>query len=264
VYPGGAAGFDPSHPAAKGTVISTVASGANHINLLTGQAGSTTGSVPTAVIDGHIGPAMNCLGFEFSTFAGAIPPDGGVGSAVTLAAIFTRTSASTLYSGVCQTGAGNTGFALNFYGSNVLKFEAPGAGGVVGNATAIGSITLLSSVPYFVAASYSQAIATVNFVVTNLLTGQIQTQVVTGATGTPLAGGTYYAGYAAGSYNSLGPLATTMASYAYTILPQLVKWAQRPWDFWRPPTVTNLIFSSLRAPLIAGHKRSFGTFMGRP
>jgi hypothetical protein len=36
-----------------------------------------------------------------------------------------------------------------------------------------------------------------------------------------------------------------MFSAQYMSMGALLQWAQRPWDFWYPPTVEDLIFSSL-------------------
>jgi hypothetical protein len=119
-----------------------------------------------------------------------------------------------------------------------LQVQLVSAG--IGNISS--GISLSLNVPYFVAASCTGSTGTTAvFVVVNLLTGQTKTATVGGLQN--FAGTTTQTlGYDNFSTDYwLGNIAAVMVSGSFTPLTQLRSVAQRPWDFWHPVTLDNLI-----------------------
>jgi len=239
-YPGGRnPGFDPAHIAAGGsTRWSAVATGNAFINLLNGK--PTTVSGTEAANMTRIGPAVS----GSTTAAGntIANPTTTTPAALTLAAIIIPTVSSGANYLVSTSSSGT-------YGGNTLELVALVLKLYAANTTLVSSgLPALSlNVPYFVAVSCNPTIGLANFIVANLATGQIhaasvaQTTAFSAYTALGVIGGTTLGNSRYGSQ-----VACAMVSEAYLSPGQLLAWAQNPWDFWYPPTVENLIFTSFK------------------
>jgi hypothetical protein len=253
-FPGGAPGFDPTHPMAHGIVpghgFSGVAQGANFIDLLSGQVGAPT--LTSAKNYGPIGPSV-LLNSSTSTVAFSGQPL-ATDTLVTIGTIAIISSVSGKQVFFCATGP------TVQTGQWLLAHDATGGNGVyvaaIGSADINSGINLSSSVPYFIAASANLS-GVANFVVVNLATGAIRFSSVAGSTQSGGVGtGTYYIGaYQATGYELGGYEASIMYAPVFHCPADLGQWAQRPWGFWYPPTAAQLLFMPLRAPLLT--KRGF-------
>lgn len=224
-YPGQAPGFDPSHPAAQGMAaglgISCIASGANFINLLNGKPFSV-GSAPTAS-NQQIGPSAL---FNSVAYCDIGSQSTKSISAITMAAIFQLV---TVQSTNAQIAVAFPSTPYAYLGLNAGKIGSYLSGQIVS------TITPSAGIPYFAAMS-AEAGGTVNFLLLNLLTGQVLTYSTTTSSGSWSSSATIYVG-AATSPNSqqlLGYLAAAMYSPTFLSIYQLLAWAADPWPFWYP------------------------------
>jgi len=224
-YPCGVApGFDPTHPAAPGCVFSGVSDGGNFINILTGIIGALT-ATPTVNIDGAIGASTRyTAATDKSTFTIAGP---GSPTGATIASIFRLDSINNANQ-ICIFDSSNS--SLRSHLTTALLEVAI-------NTTANASnITLVAGVPYFAAASFKNA-STLNFVATNLATGQISSQSRTTASSlsTTAATSLTIGNNVATGVPLKGILAADMWAYnTFLSLSQLLAWASDPWSFWYP------------------------------
>lgn len=234
-FPGGVLpGFDPSHVAATKAIFSSVALGANHLNLLKGLLGIPSGSPPPiATIDGRIGPSQtNGSGTSYSNFQfqySSTTPD----TAFTTAAIFTYTNISSGF-GVIQYNLCNRTTLAVF-----PDFELNNIGG--GNFAT--GFTPVAGRSYFLAISAIVGSIPV-YVITDLTTGQIYSGLC-GATnysvGTNGGGTGFYVGDWTSGNAFIGNIAATSYSANALSKPQLLAWAQDPWTFWYPRRALNLV-----------------------
>lgn len=236
-YPGGLPRFDPSHPAATGTLFSGVPFGGRFINLLTALPLNTvSGTAATAGVDGNLGPvakfAANGAQSSSTLFAATTP-------SFTLAAFFrpAAVSGTTIVVGLNN----NTGLGQV---SGVLVLRASSSNSSSGLTVSVG-------VPYFAAASWLSG-GNINFVLVNLNTGNIQT--ATSSTAATINLSVFLIAAAGTAANdefngSIGPVLLGINNYLS--LPLLTNWAQSPWDFWFPSNVQNLIFAGLGTSVTA-------------
>lgn len=232
IFPGRQPGFDPSHPAAAGMAggqsLSLIPSGASFIDLLSGKACSVNGS-PTPGSYGGMGPTVYSASSSNNC-------------SITLVASPTT---SRTVAGICSvvSFAAGTNFNNIFgYSNYAFGFDESGLVGAYLNGFTGAALQATINTPYFVAYSFNSGV--LNAVLSNLATGQVSAAVGSGGS---IASGTAYEILAQGSFALNGYLAAVMQSPTFLSIPQLRAWAQRPWDFWYPPTVENLIFSSLTA-----------------
>lgn len=237
-FPGGAPGFDSSHPAAQSISIghgfSGIAKNGGFVNLLSGTRGVNSNG-PTSALIGTIGPSLDYSGSTMSTaFAGQSSVVDGV---ATIAGIFQLDSIGLAVQSIfCSSSASSTGVLLSINSTGLLTISVPGRNGSL-NTTPL----LSAGVPYFVAASMVAVTGgAANIVVVNLATGQVQSVVTTMNTlaSLPAPNGTYFVGQrGAGSSALIGKLATVMFAPQFTSMAQLMAWAADPWSFWYPAKV---------------------------
>ena len=257
VYPGGTPGFNKNHLAArlfltiaasKQTGLS-VAATRNYMRLLTPSGGITSASVsdPIYAIDGRIGPSA-AYNTSPPNWAGYYSASNY--SAMTIAAIGVGVGSSS--------GVPYPIIATNFNSvsgaSTPLLGITPGSGlfmminGSV-NSYAYAGFPYTAGRPYFWACSYTGGAATVNFVQCALDTGQVWASS-TVPNGGPLAlnstTGTIYllSNGNSGWGTGIAKLATGMLASGELTLPELVAWANAPWDFWYPQSVLQMLLSS--------------------
>lgn len=237
-YPGIAPGFDPAHVAMSGggpCRLSAFASGTNFFNILNGAKGTTAGTNLTSGID-IIGPQVT---FPASSATLTFPKT-ATDANLTLAVIINN---------------------IVFFGHDTIIEDSPsgwdlratnttfqvrnGAGSEVNS-----GIPLVS--PCFYAVSFSAA--AINFLVVNLVTGQVQTATAAGTTPVPNGPGSgiFIGTFDNGGGQFLGKISHVMCVANFLSLSQLLQWAADPFSFWYPRTVSDLIFSSLNAPAAAG------------
>lgn len=232
-FPGGKPGFDPSHPAAGQTLLSSALAGRNGVvNLVTGAKGVIQGSpAVTRSIRGDIGPAEFYSNTGDSLQAHTWASQSTVAyTAITMAAVFFSTGAS---GGLIST-SGSISVGYRFIiSTGTINI------GLAANQTALFS-GLATNVPYFVAASCintSGNSITVNAVLVNLATGQTQTFTTVAASGGPSSAGdgTFVVGAYSNAGGALtGHVACAMISSQFNTLGTLRIWAKNPWAFWYP------------------------------
>ena len=230
-YPGTKPGFNASHLAASGTLISGVASAGSFANLVpngTAAVGTVNGGVnaPVHKIDGKIGPAnyaANNGNVSFAYPSVAWPAE-------TTALIYVpdaATSASPRQL-VNMSAAGNVGMfpfvdttgavTLSYANTNLLVMSPIVAPGV----------------PYFIAVSVVPNSVYAG-VMRRLDTGQVYAFSGTHAVGTVSGDTTLYVGNrGVNSRQSLGSIAAFMHAASFKNVQQLVQWSARPWEFWYP------------------------------
>ena len=243
--------FNPAHPAAGTVNFSGVSlQGGGVINLVTGKAGVKTGTYPGS-IDGRIGPVTTAAASAYFTFSSAVP------SQTDTQATFAGIVLNPPNSGILPLSVGSTnGPDVYFSGADVIQFNIWGgsaAGGL--QYTIYGTGT-----PIFFAMSMNGT--KVVQVLTNLATGQITTASNSSTSFNAHDGTVIW-----GAGNNLGlqftyGIAAQMYSTQFLSLPQLVEWAQAPWDFWYPPAVSNLIMSELAKPSSSAAVLHNRTLMG--
>jgi hypothetical protein len=240
LFPGGRTpGFDPSHVAANKIRYSGIPAGATFLNLLNNTTSTIGGTASLKITP--MGPAVytatGAANYNSVTATASETP-----IAVTQAAIVTpiTSNASGSYLFCTDVTNATTENALMIL-SLVVEFSC--------NGSYTSGITLSLNTPYFVAVSVRNNSGNLagNFVVINLLTGQIFTATLTG-TSRILQASTFNWGIGGNTLNSRSgvQIAAVMYSVGYLSLQQLLLWAQAPWDFWYPPKNQQLIFMALK------------------
>jgi hypothetical protein len=264
-YPGGAPGFDPSHPASQNIIYSGVPLGGSIANPYSGQIGAASDAFCYGTV-GKIGPAIgagnaggNTTGFNVSLLSNS--PSHG-----TMAAIFEidkygytfgnyqafNVSTNTSWSVDIGTGGGSTQtfllgspFANNLFGS-VSGKPTPGHS-------------------YFMAGSWVNG-TTGNGALVDLTTGQ--TQFVLNQSFAGPSGGWTLTGPQCGrgtdNINSNKYLTgAVMYSGAYLSIAQLLDWAADPWSFWYPNQAFNIFGRAPGGGTTALFGRGQGASLGR-
>jgi len=242
-FPGGNPGVNWGHialgsqPRFSGVAIPGSTSFANL--GIGGRGTSTIAGAPTSAM-GVLGPVWLSGTSGYVNFSGRAATNDAL---MTIAAMVMQTGGSASANVILQTsGSSNTGWDLRT-SSLQVQMVAPAVAAISSG------INLTLNVPYFIAASINASKS--SFLVLNLLTGQINTAAVsTGST--PLAPNGVYT---LGSDNSgrfwVGQIAAVMASAQFMSVPQLLQWAQAPWDFWYPRTFDGIFLSGLKKVVAA-------------
>jgi hypothetical protein len=226
--------FDQSHIAARGISsgfgFSGIPVGKTLINLLSGKP-LTAGALNTGITDCVMGPVVNVgnsstQGNVQMVLAGQSTSAIGNG---TIAAIFSINAFDGVSQSLFMNSSGNNGllFYINGGSSNQLSTYNGSAG------VNSGLIPLLNT-PYFAVASNNGT--TTNFLLLNLLNGEVQTASPSGSTN-----GTPNGSYSVGWYSTFATavdskLAAIMYAPSYMTLSAIKQWAQDPWAFWYPNT----------------------------
>jgi hypothetical protein len=232
-YPAGARpGLDPKHVAVQGGVcrLSAVAINGVLTDLFSFTKGAIAGGTPTRAFDPNMAEIVSYVGASDQTTIGNRSTI--VDTNFTLATI-----ASLNLFGVptmlllSSSGNPNVQWFNDGSGSGTINGAFHnGAGTVTQN---VGTVTLTSGVPYFLAWSQNGA-STLNAISVNLTNGEISTFT----TSTGLANSTGGAAtWIFGSVASLGSgikIAASMASNVFMSMQQLKAWAADPWSFWYP------------------------------
>lgn len=228
-YPGNLkAGFDPSHPAAKGTIFSGIAMNGNFINLLNGKSGTIV-STPTSTQTSIVGPSTvfgstTTTSCNFTGFSAAVV-NGTIAAIVFPTALVGPAFGSMIFH--------NGEFGLGF-GPSALNAN------MWGNGDTSSGISVSINTPYFVFCSTPGVggASSYDFGVVNLQTGAIkQSNVAYAGNGT--GDGTYRVGNSIGGTNAFtGSIAAVMYSNKYVGASARNSWLADPWSFWRPsPTI---------------------------
>jgi hypothetical protein len=226
--------FDQSHIAARGISpgfgFSAIPVGKTLINLLSGKP-MVAGTSNVGATDCVLGPVVN-IGNSTTqanvqmTLAGQSASAIGTG---TIACIFSINA----FDGISQclfqnsTSANGLLFYINGGSSNQLSIYNGSTGA---NSGLIPSV----NTPYFAVVSNNGT--TTNFLLLNLLNGEIQTASPAGVTnGTP--NGTYNVSwYNVSATAADSKIAAVMYAPSYMTLSAIKQWAQDPWAFWYPNT----------------------------
>lgn len=219
--------FDASHPAAKGIIgnhgYSCVASGSNGINLVTGGVLTSSGAEGFSAQNTIFGPGAKPTGGDCILTTPAVSK---TDTNQTLATIL-YTPASLTEADCCDSGSTGAGA--------VLVQQSTGALICLIDFTAITTTMtpLVANTPYFLACSFNGT--SVNFLVRNLLNGQLFTETDSQGSNSPGASGTTYGAFA-GTVEAAAqaPIMATMFAPSYLTMPQLRAWAVDPWAFWYP------------------------------
>ncbi len=250
VYPGGRPGFNPQHfimqtvnKASAGQVIrgSIVATGSSYMRVDSGSGPPTVSGAFTGVIDPIIGPSINQVTTGATKFQQLV-----IGSVLansigwTWGAIFcclnTNGGARQLFFG--EGGGSYTGFSI--LNSTIGLADT--------NSFFSSTMAMTVGVPYFVGASCNTG-GVGSMVLANLANGQITTLSIGGWTsGSGTNNTTVIAFGDGGARTFCGNFAAGVVLRTLSTLPQLLKWAAAPWDFWYPPTARNLLFSGIAGP----------------
>lgn len=233
VFPGGVRpGIDYTHPALINvqpgqipTLQSWIPTGRTLINLTNGVRAGTTGTVNAAST--VVGPAT-VYPLTANNYNNYTPPAVGWSTA-TFGSIFILTAAGGAW--LMRTAAGSASYAQSF-NSGVPNWQ------VAGNPiTLVGLPACALNTPYF----YGVTIRNQRQygVLVNLSTGQIWTGTSSQAGNPTETSGLTQIGAQVG-----GQIAAQMGVAAYIGLGGLLAWAERPWDFWYPPTLEDMILST--------------------
>jgi len=236
IFPGGRPGFNPTHIASKNAIFSGVAAGTNVIDILSGLAGTVTGAI-TSNIDSIIGPNTSIAQQtnEHILFPVA---QSQIDTSGTMAVIGTDLNIGAIaFSFPFSVGSASSGPGVLINSTGAVNWNNWNGS----NPTA--SVTISLTSPYFIAMSMNTI--TCNILALNLHNGQILT-----GTSASVSQDTHNTNIVWGDSNALNQIngsfiAAAMYSTSYLTLPQLITWAQAPWDFWYPQSVRNTIISSL-------------------
>lgn len=255
-YPAGyAPGFDPNHVAALNPVFSSVASGANHINILTGTPATVTGT-PLHKIKNVMGPTLdfdtsNANYVNFSGFQTTAIPSG------TLGMILELTSSIAGYNYIFTYGPVSGGSAtgcLSLIQGNIFKMQN-NTGSIISS-----GVTLEVGVPYFLACCFSDSLAATDFYIKDLKTGQFKTAFLgaSNAITAALSGNCDLGTSPRDHQIARTSFAAAMFSRSYTPRPAMMQWAADPWSFWYPNPGDNWIAAQSTAfPYWAARNNNF-------
>jgi hypothetical protein len=250
-YPAGVApGFGPTHMASapgnsqyNGVFSCCALPNGNMYSVKQGTPGSITGT-PTTNIDGRAGPLLKLATSASYLQFGNQPNVPSTVTQHTMAVIVGAGGASNdawiVTESISNSNSGGFAFFWNA-GTPAIQIQRGGLNISMTNYVWTAGHT------YFVVVSGNASL--VNFLQLDLVNGKIITQVV--ATG--LSGGSFTTAntYSVGGRQgqALGcpdGIAAAMANInLYLSMPQLLQWAQSPWDFWYPQVRAPLMFSGL-------------------
>jgi len=216
-----APGIDQTHPAAQGCVLSAVATRNGFFNLTRGGVlpASTVGTPGTA-INANMGLcATNTGTTQIWRWSGG-PTN--TEPSMTMARIGLHTGGTAFLLTTGDSTANTAGWRFDI-SVNVLRMVSNGGAAKNGP-------TISLSTPYFMAVSINSGAT--NFVVRNLVTGQVQTSTTTGTTATASDGFTNIGGGSGNTGNQ--SVAAASISHTFMSLQQLLAWSQDPWAFWYP------------------------------
>ena len=262
-YPGGAPGFDPTHPAAAGIRMSVAASPSSttFIDILHGKTTTPSGTVG-AMMQGTIGPALqSTTGFILSGNPAIVDSVYMFATIVIVTAALGGGGNGSIID-TSSVGGSTTGTVFGVYTPSSTPFFSVAW---PGHASYVSNISPTFSVPYFVACNWILSSGTAYFVAVNMLTGAVKTSTVTGTTtAVSTSNGSYIIGSDfGGATNYLrGYVAAAMWSTVTLGPPGILQMAQRPWDFWYPLSAQQFLFTSLRAPLLTRRPYVQGMIIG--
>ena len=227
-------GFDPSHIAARSCEFSGHSNGSTFINLLKGK--SSTANSSTASHHGIIGPCTTMTTTTSTTF-GTTTKSNTADQNATMAAIFVMTTSNT--NTFCFNGT-----TTSTSGLGIIPVDGNGGLGmnvnnIVTISSGFGSGTTGTNQPYFVITSWSHVAGVggayiVNFLLLNLITGNMRSNQVTGTCNDPnAADGGISIGRSA-TVGFAGSVAAAMYSKEFMPLGAMRAWAEEPWSFWFP------------------------------
>jgi hypothetical protein len=240
-------GIDPSHPASKNLVTSAVsANGGNMLDVKTGLPFTKSGGTANTVIDANVGPAQYVTAGAANICS--VPGPNSIPPAATMAAIIRPIAANgfSVYQAIIvyNNGTSDNGIYTHF-GSGPPVFDMYNT--AVGDQEPITLGSGFPTAPYFIAVSdpYTSG-QNVNFVAVNLLTGQVKTGAVSGASGNGSINDAFVAIGCDPNPNDLSNtyIAAAMYSRTYLSMQQLLQWAKSPWEFWYPDKTIELSASS--------------------
>lgn len=221
-YPGVPQGFDPSYFATANCRFYAVATGGGNFRQIFGATPGIKGTVsgPTFFMDGIIGPSAKFVEANFADNVRFANQATNADTSITIGVIVSNIVVNATIKYFFGTdGAGITnGWA---FAKDVSQNLIVAAAGAV-SATSSG-ITLVGSVPYFLAVSANATIA--NFVAVKLLTGQTFTSSVTATKTAAAPNGTYVVGNNGSGVGFGGNMSEAMASAVFLSVPQLKQWA---------------------------------------
>ena len=225
----GIAGINRAHPANRNALFSFVASGAlGAFDRVTKQAGTLVTGTPTVGVTAWLGNTLNFAGAPYYSFANLTPAASPLN--ITLAAIVQFNTLSGSINCLVSTAGGFGGYRISTTGTGLLFVQNNVAG-----SSAL--VTLSAGVPYLVATSFSDSVASINALAVRLDTGAVS--AISSAFAHHAANstlGTWYLG-AVGNPASTqlsGNLAAVLGSSTYLSLSELLQWSQDPWGPWRP------------------------------
>lgn len=240
-------GFDPTHPVANSVRLSAVASGSNFVNLLSGKAGTISGT-PVSAISGVIGPSTNIgagVSSDRVTFSG-MPI---ASSAMTMAAIMIGAvpggTNPAIFSNTSSSSSGYIFYQNN--GTGILTIQQWGIG-----SNSFSTVIPVPGHPCFVAATKDANGSF--FVSTDLITGAIQSNSAGGGSVSGTPNGTYTIGnWPAANLDDprLTPMSAVMYSDVVTSSQLLLQWAQDPWAFWYPRRSLSIVGAAAAAAIKA-------------
>lgn len=230
-YPAGyAPGFDPNHMASKKPMFSGVASAGGFVNILRGQVGVAV-NAPVFSLMGHVGSSIEYPGSGAThthTFSGNSTVKA---EAHTVAAVTRMSSMPGSTAVIFSSSGGNAGEQL-FVTATTGIIKLSGVSGAGGTSPTIG---MEANTPQLIIASNSGSGGVSNYLVMNLLTGVIKTDVQTASTGGNAPDGVYAIGNTTSSPRSLsGRVAAVAFTHSFMSIPELLQWAADPWSFWYP------------------------------
>lgn len=238
VYPGGRRpGVDLSHPAAGPYGLSVISSGANLINLRKGAKKGSPTQGETYILDGNLGPTF-AVGASSDVLSWTGYP-AVIENNITMAMIFKFTGTQANGDTYLATGDDGVSGGWQLINSGTdFRFRM-----VTVSAITAGLPTPAANVPY--AAIVSEAVNSIlNFLLLNMITGQIWT-TSQGAHASSVAGGGTWSAPGTVSQAKNIQYAAGMISPVYLSLPKMRAWAADIWSFWYPPTLQSLMFSGL-------------------
>jgi hypothetical protein len=228
-YPAGrTAAFNQTHAASNGIVNGgqgdvIFCPNNGFISLVTGKPYANTNTTASPIISG-IGPNLNIQtsgGRATSTFSSAALTALTVGVVVQ----FTSINVAATYQTLWTSGGSTAAFGLNASHVFNLFYSSDHAS----------NITPIANTPYFAVASANQiTTSNVNFVVVNLLTGQMFTSTTAACTNNPLNSGGANCGIGTVSANQAmnGSVSHCFWNPVYMSLQQLEQLAVDLWSIW--------------------------------
>ncbi len=231
VYPGVQPGLNRAHPASNGTRLSLVAGATSATPIIVPPSGKLNNfATPSFGIAGRIGPFMNITSGVIYTAAPNEKPD-----SFTTAAIYynlNNISTSLMFNNNAGDNTHN-GVSLGFNNGTPACWN---------NGTLLVNSNLGAPSPdfFFVAASGNSSIC--NFVIRSLFANNLF--------GATIAQASTFGTTVNSQYN-VGEAPVDLAALMYGInnflsLPELMKWAAAPWDFWYPQIVGQALFLGLK------------------